>query len=153
MMRLTIGLPGFLLPTTLHHVCGAVACFPIRLSRLHLIFSASANSIRRIVTVAVSNRLNPIAGRIRWEKNRLADITSRRLFKRKSTMRPFYPSLREQRYTHWPRTLMQVSPTCQESPTGDRHYLRKSRLICVNRKMSVCSHASGSAQTPACSRA
>jgi hypothetical protein len=83
MMRLTNGLPGFLLPTTLHHVCGAVACFPIRLSRLHLIFSVSANSIRRIVTVAVSNRLNPIVGRIRWEKNRLADITSRRLLKRK----------------------------------------------------------------------
>jgi hypothetical protein len=59
MMRLTIGLPGFLLPTTLHHVCGAVACFSIRLSRSHLIFSVSANSIRRIVTVAVSNRLNP----------------------------------------------------------------------------------------------
>jgi hypothetical protein len=154
MMRLTIGLPGFLLPTTLHHVCGAVACFPIRLSRLHLIFSVSANSIRRIVTVAVSNRLNPIVGRIRWEKNRLADITSRRLPKKKENHRcgPLYP-LRERRYTHWPRTLMQVSPTCQESPTGDRHYLRKSRLICVNRKMSVCSHASGSAQTPACSRA
>ena len=82
-MRLTIGLPGFLLPTTLHHVCGAVARFPIRLSRLHLIFSVSANSIRRIVTVAVSNRLNPIVGRIRWEKNRLADITSRRLLKKK----------------------------------------------------------------------
>ena len=82
-MRLTNGLPGFILPTTLHHFCGAVACFPIRLSRLHLIFSVSANSIRRIVTVAVSNRLNPIVGRIRWEKNRLADITSRRLLKKK----------------------------------------------------------------------
>ena len=153
-MGLTSGLPGFLLPTTLHHVCGAVACFPIRLSRLHLIFSVSANSIRRIVTVAVSNRLTQsLAGfagkRTAWRTLRRAAC----LKKKKITDAALFIPLREERYTHWPRTLMQVSPTCQESPTGDRHYLRKSRLICVNRKMSVCSHASGSAQTPACSRA
>ena len=130
---------GLYFATTLHRVREAVACFPIRFSRLNLIFSVSANSIRRIVTVAVSNRLNPIVVRIRWEKNRLANITSRRLLKRNLTMRSF------------------VSPCANRGrPPGDRPYQLinyNSRLISVNRKMSVCSHASGSAQTPACSGA
>jgi hypothetical protein len=37
-------------PTPLHHVCGAVACFPISLSRLtylSLIFSAKLNASNR----------------------------------------------------------------------------------------------------------
>jgi hypothetical protein len=64
MMRLTHNLPGIMLPTPLHHVCGVVACIPMKLSRLNWSFF-SANSMPQIVTVAVSNHLNPIIDRIR----------------------------------------------------------------------------------------